>query len=179
MSGTGDYEFAATYTPRAATAAFAHGMTLNVTFEDLDGKPLDLAKLRQGDDAVVTISGTAPKTQTHLLQIVSLLPGCFSIEKSMPGTDDVPSFLHISKPENFTSQIDRFVASVRLGKPAWDTSSDSDADPTAMPAGQFLLAYVVKVTTAGVFTMPEVTVRDRLHPAISAGGGSRTISVGR
>jgi uncharacterized protein YfaS (alpha-2-macroglobulin family) len=48
-----------------------------------------------------------------------------------------------------------------------------------MPAGQFLLAYVVKVTTAGVFTMPEVTVRDRLHPAISAGGGSRTISVGR
>jgi uncharacterized protein YfaS (alpha-2-macroglobulin family) len=179
VRGTGDYDFAATYTPRAATAAFAHGMTLNVSFEDLNGKPLDLAKLRQGDDAVVTISGTAPKTQTHLLQIVSLLPGCFAIEKSMPGPDDVPPFLHSSKPESFSSQIDRFVASVRLGKPAWDTSSDSDADPTAMPAGQFLVAYVVKVTTAGAFTMPEVTVRDRLHPAISAGSGSRTISVGK
>jgi uncharacterized protein YfaS (alpha-2-macroglobulin family) len=179
VSGTGDYDFSATYTPRAATAAFAHGMTLNVTLENFDGGAVDLTKLHQGDDVVVTISGSAPKTQTHLLQIVSLLPGCFSIEKSMPGPDDRPVFLHISAPESFSSDIDRFVASVRLGKPAWDTSSDSDSDPTAMPAGQFLVAYIVKVTTAGRFTMPEVTVRDRLHPAISAGSSSRTISVGQ
>jgi uncharacterized protein YfaS (alpha-2-macroglobulin family) len=178
ISGHGYYDFTAHYVPAAPAPAFARGMTLKVTFADFGGHPLDLAKLRQGEDAVVTISGTAPRAGNHLLQIISLLPGCFSIEKTMPGPSDVPSFLHISNPESFSSDIDRFVATVRLGRPQWISADDVTADPTAMPAGQFLVAYTVKVTTAGSFSMPEVTVRDRLHPAIAAGSGSLVVTVG-
>jgi uncharacterized protein YfaS (alpha-2-macroglobulin family) len=178
ISGQGFYDLTAHYVPAAPALAFARGMTLKVTFADFDGHPLDLSKLRQGQDALVTISGTVPRAGNHLLQIVSLLPGCFSIEKSMPGPSDVPSFLHISDPESFASDIDRFVATVRLGRPQWISADDVTAEPTAMPLGQFLVAYTVKVTTAGSFTMPEVTVRDRLHPAIAAGSGSRIIMVG-
>jgi hypothetical protein len=114
-----------------------------------------------------------------LLQIVALTPGCFTIEKSMPGPNDVPAFAHISSTETVTSEIDRFVATVRLGTAAWNSgNSDSDSpDPTAMPDGQFLVAFVAKITTAGTFTMPEITVRDRLHPAISAASASRTLTV--
>jgi uncharacterized protein YfaS (alpha-2-macroglobulin family) len=181
IAGQGYYNLAVSYTPTAPTSAFAHGMTLSVTMTDLHGKPLNPAGLRQGGDAVISIFGTAPRDTTHLMQIVALTPGCFSIEKSMPGPNDVPAFAHISSTETVTSEIDRFIATVRLGTAAWNAgNSDSDTpDPTAMPAGQFLVVYVAKITTAGTFTMPEVTVRDRLHPAISAASSSRVLTVTR
>jgi uncharacterized protein YfaS (alpha-2-macroglobulin family) len=179
ISGQGYYDLAATYTPTAPTTAYAQGMTLTVTMKDLHGKPLDPANLHQGGDAVISIFGTAPRDTTHLMQIVALTPGCFTIEKSMPGPNDVPAFPHISSTESVTSEIDRFIATVRLGTAAWNAgNSDSDTpDPTAMPAGQFLVVYIAKITTAGTFTFPEVTVRDRLHPAISAASASRILTV--
>ncbi len=179
IAGQGFYNLAATYTPVTPTKPFAHGMTLTVTMTDLHGNKLDPTQLHQGGDAVISIFGTVPRNTTHLMQIVALTPGCFTIEKSMPGPNDVPAFAQISSTETVTSEIDRFVATVRLGTAAWNAgNSDSDSpDPTAMPAGQFLVVYVAKITTAGTFTLPEVTVRDRLHPAISAATASRTLTV--
>jgi uncharacterized protein YfaS (alpha-2-macroglobulin family) len=62
---------------------------------------------------------------------------------------------------------------------AWESSNDNanGDDTKVLPPGHFAVSYLAKVTTAGTFTLPEVTVRDRLHPAISAASGSQTIIV--
>ncbi len=183
VGGSGYYALTAHYVPVSPSVAFAHGMTLKAEYADFSGKPVDFAHLKQGQAILVTISGTVPRTGLHKLNIVSLLPGCFAIQKSMPGPSDDPSFLHISQPENFSSDVDRFLATVALGTPLWmqgNSGSDNSGTPGAplpMPPGQFLVAYIVKVTTLGTFIMPEVTVRDRLHPVINAGSGSRVITV--
>ncbi len=184
MRGAGYYALTAHYVPAAPAAPFAHGMTLNAEYDDLSRKPVDLTHLKQGQSILVIISGSVPRMGLHKLNIVSLLPGCFVIQKSMPGPADYPSFTRISQPENYVSDVDRFLATLQLGTPIWmqgsdnaDSSAESGNTPLPMPPGQFLVAYIVKVTTLGMFTMPEITVRDRLHPAINAGTGSRIVTV--
>jgi uncharacterized protein YfaS (alpha-2-macroglobulin family) len=151
-------------------------MVLQVAYADFAGKPVNLSALHQGQEVAVTISGVVPGTAFRSLNIVALLPGCFSIEKSMPGPSLYP--LPLSAPESYSSDVDRFLATVQLGQPAW-ASDDNDADSTApkLPPGHFAVAYLARVTTAGIFTLPEVTVRDRLHPAVNAASGSQTITV--
>jgi uncharacterized protein YfaS (alpha-2-macroglobulin family) len=184
LGGGGYYALTASYVPVAPAQPFAHGMTLKAEYDDFNGKPVDFAHLKQGQAILVTISGSLPGTGLHKLNIVSLLPGCFAIQKSMPGPSDYPSFPRISQPESYASDVDRFLATVELGVPLWmqgdngnSNASGTDGAPLPMPPGQFLVAYIVKVTTLGTFTMPEVTVRDRLHPAINAGSGSRIVTV--
>jgi uncharacterized protein YfaS (alpha-2-macroglobulin family) len=183
VGGAGYYALTAHYVPVSPVLPFAHGMVLKAAYDDLDGKPVDLLHLKQGQAILVTISGSVPRAGLHKLNIVSLLPGCFAIQKSMPGPHDYPSFLRISQPESFVSDVDRFLATVELGTPLWmqgnggTDSTGGNGTPLPMPPGQFLVAYIVKVTTIGTFTMPEVTVRDRLHPAINAGSGSRVVTV--
>jgi uncharacterized protein YfaS (alpha-2-macroglobulin family) len=182
LGGAGYYALTAHYLPVAPAAPFAHGMTLKAEYDDFNHKPVDLAHLKQGQAILVTISGSVPRAGLHKLNIVSLLPGCFAIQKSMPGPNDYPSFARISQPENFVSDVDRFLATVELGTPLWmqgngGTNNAGDGAPLPMPPGEFLVAYIVKVTTLGTFTLPEVTVRDRLHPVINAGSGSQVVTV--
>jgi hypothetical protein len=103
----------------------------------------------------------------------------------MPSRAAAP-LLVLSQPQSFSTDIDRFLASVQLGTPAWDDNrsdnssgdtSQGDSDIPRLPHGHFAVAYLAKVTTAGTFTLPEVTVRDRLHPAINAGSGSQSVTV--
>jgi uncharacterized protein YfaS (alpha-2-macroglobulin family) len=185
LSGTGYYAFSAQYVPAVPANAFAHGMALNVTYQDFSGRPLDLHALHQGQDVAVVISGSVPGNTVHNFGIVALLPGCFNIEKAMPSRAAAPSLV-LSQPQSFSTDIDRFLASVQLGTPAWDDNrsdnssgdtSQGDSDIPRLPHGHFAVAYLAKVTTAGTFTLPEVTVRDRLHPAINAGSGSQSVTV--
>jgi uncharacterized protein YfaS (alpha-2-macroglobulin family) len=183
LGGADYYALTAHYVPVTPAAPFAHGMTLRAEYDDFKNKPVDLAHLKQGQAVLVIISGSVPRMGLHKLNIVSLLPGCFAIQKSMPGPNDYPSFARISQPENFVSDVDRFLATVELGTPLWmqgnggSDSAGTDGAPLPLPPGEFLVAYIVKVTTLGSFTLPEVTVRDRLHPAINAGSGSRIVTV--
>ncbi len=184
VSGSGYYGVTAHYTPTVPAAAFAHGMDLHVSYQDFTGKPLDLKNLHQGQDVVVLIAGSVPAKRAAVLNIAALLPGCFSIEKAMPGPKDYPS-LTLSPTQSFSTDTDRFLATLQLGNFAWNSSDDnSDAsnssdtpDQKPLPPGSFAVAYLAKVTTVGSFTLPEVTVRDRLHPAISAGSGSQAVTV--
>jgi uncharacterized protein YfaS (alpha-2-macroglobulin family) len=177
LAGTGYYALTAQFTPTTPAAAFAHGMTLQVSYIGGDGKPVDLHGLHQGDEIAVTIAGAVPGKNVNLLNIAALLPACFSIEKAMPGPDLYPRAL--SNPQSYSSDVDRFLATVQLGQMAWESSKDNanGDDTKVLPPGHFAVSYLAKVTTAGTFTLPEVTVRDRLHPAISAASGSQTIIV--
>jgi uncharacterized protein YfaS (alpha-2-macroglobulin family) len=178
LAGSGYYALTAQYTPATPEAAFAHGMSLQVSYAGSDGKPVDLHALHQGQEIAVTIAGAVPGKSVNLLSIAALLPACFSIEKAMPGTNLYPNAL--SAPQNYSSDVDRFLATVQLGQMAWESSDDSNSDSgdaAVLPPGHFAVAYLAKVTTAGTFTLPEVTVRDRLHPAISASSGSQTVTV--
>lgn len=175
VSGTGYYALTARYTPTNAVAASAQGMALAVTYTSLDGKPVDLTKLHQGQELAVRIEGSVSGGGVHSLSIAALLPGCFAIEKSMPGATLYA--LPLSSPESYSSDIDRFLATVQLGTPDWiETDNQDDTTPT-LPAGHFAVAYLAKVTTAGTFTLPDVTVRDRLHPGVAASSGSSTVTV--
>ena len=178
LTGTGYYAFTAHYTPTTPAAPFAHGMTLTVTYQDLSGHTLNPNALHQGQEVAVLISGAVPGDDVHDLNIAALLPACFAIDKTMPGPQLYAATL--STPQSYSSDVDRFLATVQLGTPDWesDTSDDtSGTTPPQPPPGHFAVAYLAKVTTVGTFTLPEVTVRDRVHPAITAGSGSQSITV--
>jgi uncharacterized protein YfaS (alpha-2-macroglobulin family) len=187
LDGKGYYAFTADYTPEIATPAYAHGMVFNAQYLSLrTNQPVDLTQLHQGEDIVVVISGIADAKQVHEFHIAVLLPGCFAIERAMPGPSEIK--FPISDPLSFGSDIDRFLATVQLGTPVWnqndnnndndsdDSGSDSDQAPK-LPPGHFAVAYVAKVTAIGSFTLPEVTVRDRLHPALNAATAAQSITV--
>ena len=191
LDGKGYYAFTADYTPGIAAPAYAHFMVFNAQYLSLrTNQPVDLTKLHQGQDIVVVISGIADAKQLHEFHIVALLPGCFAIEKAMPGPSEIK--IPLSGALSYRSDVDRFLATVQLGTPDWDQNNndnndnnDNDGNDSGsgsnqapkLPPGHFAVAYVAKVTAIGSFTLPEVTVRDRLHPALNAATAAQSLTV--
>ena len=132
------------------------GFEIQRSFLTTDGKPADLAKLKQSDVLVVQIKGKAKDSDSHQALVVDLLPAGFEIENArLAGsrkTDQFSWLGDLSSPLYAEYRDDRFIAAINL-----------DADQS-----EFQFAYLVRAVTPGGYGLPASSAEDMYRPALSA-----------
>ncbi len=145
--------------PKTAPPAAAQGFTLTKRIATRDGKPVDLAAVRQNDRLVVVISGVAADQRLHPSVIADLLPAGLEIETVL-NPDDAGGngnngpykwIGELSYPRVAEARDDRFVAAVDVNG-----------------RNRFTLAYVVRAVTPGQFVMPGAVIEDMYRPGAFA-----------
>ena len=131
------------------------------------GSPINGSSFTQGDRVIVAISVASSEMRRTPLVVADLLPAGFEIEAVLRPEDAGPtgaySFLgELAYPDIAEARDDRFVAALDL----YDQR-------------RVTLAYMVRVVTPGMFTMPGVVAEHMYDPATFARTGSQTIQVAK
>jgi len=141
--------------PTSPPRAEENGLTLSKRLIGVDGRPVDPARLSQGDQVIVLVSGRSLQARATALVVDDPLPAGFEIETVL-GPDDAQSgpfrFLgKLTAADVQESRDDRYVAAMDLpGREA------------------FALAYVARAVTPGDFLLPGAEARDMYRPALNA-----------
>ena len=155
-------------TPLASPPAQEQGVSVQASFFTIQGAPVDLAHITQGQRIVVRLAGTSRQGRSTSLVLDDPLPAGFEIETALgpddgrgsgeQGSSNGPySFLgQINAPLAQESRDDRYVASLNVegGK-------------------SYAVAYVARAVTPGDFYVPGVEAHDMYRPQVyarSAGG---------
>jgi uncharacterized protein YfaS (alpha-2-macroglobulin family) len=156
--------------PTEAQPAVSHGAEVERQFFTLDGKPADLAKLRQNDIVVAVITGQFNDQANHRAMVIDLLPAGLEIENerltNTRRTGDLawlPELTGGSFGESSYVEFrdDRYIA-------AFDTRPDQQS---------FAFAYMLRAVTPGQYKAPAVELEDMYKPEIRARGPMGTASV--
>ncbi len=157
--------------PREAPPAMQAGYTISKNVFRMDGAPVDLNAIRQGDRVVVVISGQPEGARMHPTVLVDLLPAGLEIETVLNPSDGLWEDYDGSRrggPFAWAGQItytqvseardDRYVASANL-------------------RGPFRYAYIARAVTPGRFTLPAAQVEDMYRPGVMARSDSGVIRI--
>ena len=142
--------------PTSAPAPVSNGFTLTKRIVSRDGKPVDLASVRQNDRLVIVLTGAAQADRLHPAIIADLLPAGFEIEAVLTPEDGGGQYNsgpykwigEISRPKIAEARDDRYVAAIDLRR------------------DRFTLAYVVRAVTPGAFVLPGAVIEDMYHPGV-------------
>ncbi len=155
--------------PRDQRPAENHGFVLERKFHLADGKPADLAKLRQNDLVVVVVSGEWAESEAegaHAL-LVDLIPAGFELENARlaggRGAKDFAWMPELTEATHVELRDDRFVAGLTLTK--------GDAS--------FTLAYLMRAVTPGRYVVPGSFVEDMYRPERLARTAAGTAVISR
>ncbi|BBK35418.1 alpha-2-macroglobulin [Allostella sp. ATCC 35155] len=155
--------------PRETRPAENHGFVLERRFHLPDGRPADLAKVRQNDLVVVVISGEWAETEAegaHAL-LVDLIPAGFELENARlaggRGPKDFAWLPDLTEAAHTELRDDRFVAGLTLGK--------GDA--------AFTQAYLLRAVTPGRYVVPGSYIEDMYRPERFARTAPATATIGR
>ena len=155
--------------PVAPLPAAHTGITLKREFHTLDGKPADLAKLKQNDRLVVTLQGATADVRHHQIAVLDLLPAGFEIEGAVKADKDGKTaypWLGALRALRLTeARDDRFVASFVVHP---DEASIFVDDPKKEELPTYLIAYVVRAITPGTYVLPAAVASDMYRPMIKA-----------
>ena len=131
----------------------------------MTGGRVDLGKVRQGDQMVVSVVITPEQRRTNPVIIADLLPAGFEIEailKYEDGLDAQGAFFwvgNIATPNVSEARDDRFVAAI-----------DARNEPVT-------LAYVVRAVTPGEFALPGAVTEDMYRADVFARSDSQTVTI--
>ncbi|HUK06600.1 MAG TPA: alpha-2-macroglobulin [Stellaceae bacterium] len=185
LANAGDRELYATVSvegvPSEPLPPESKGATMERTFFTLDGKPADIAHLKQNDRIIVSISGRISDNRHHEMVLRDLLPAGLEIEAAIPATDDNSNntspyaFLPKQRFTHLTeARDDRFVTSfVVLGEGDyyyWITD-DRDDDNT------FAFAYIARAVTPGSYVLPAAYIEDMYRPGVRARTAMGSLSI--
>jgi uncharacterized protein YfaS (alpha-2-macroglobulin family) len=149
--------------PAQPEPADRSGMRVARRFLTLDGRPLNLDALRQGDTFLLVLEGRAETGETHRAMLQQGLPAGWEIQSRLPpGEQRGQAFLGtLSDAEAFPARDDRFAAAADL------------------TAGQPMLRYALRVraVTAGSFELPGAEIQDMYRPGIFARQAAARITV--
>jgi uncharacterized protein YfaS (alpha-2-macroglobulin family) len=157
-------------TPLASPPAMAQGVSVATSFWTVQGQPVDLAHVVQGERVVVRIAGASHQGGAASLVLDDPLPAGFEIETALgpddgkgngeKGSSNGPySFLgQIDAPLAHEARDDRYVAALKVaGNKA------------------FAVAYVARAVTPGDFYVPGAEAHDMYRASVYArSAGSRT-----
>ncbi|MDZ7627767.1 MAG: alpha-2-macroglobulin [Parvularculaceae bacterium] len=154
--------------PAAAPAASSQGFDLTKRLFMRDGRPADLATVKQNDRLVVVLTATAKSDRVHPAIIADLLPAGFEIESVLTPNDGAVEesggpyrwIGPISWTKVAEARDDRFVAAIDL----------YTKDPVR-------LAYLVRAVTPGDFVFPGAVIEDMYRPGVFARTESGRVKV--
>ena len=156
--------------PSEAQPVASKGAEVDRQFFTLDGKPADLAKLKQNDIVVAVITGNFNDRANHRAMVIDLLPAGLEIENerltNTRRTGDLAWLPELSGGSYGESSYvefrdDRFIA-------AFDTRPDQQG---------FTFAYMLRAVTPGRYKAPAVELEDMYKPEIRARGAMGTAAV--
>lgn len=146
--------------PITPPPAVAQGFTLTKRVATRDGKPVDLAAVRQNDRLVIVVAGKASADRLHPAIVADLLPAGFEIEAVLTPEDGAQEGASgpykwigpISYTKVAEARDDRFVA-------ALDLFNNENG---------FTLAYVARAVTPGEYVFPGAVIEDMYRPGVFA-----------
>lgn len=159
--------------PRVAPEPFANGFTISKRYRAMDGKPLELSNMAQGERAIVQIDFSSTSRRSRMAIIADLLPAGVEIETVLRPKDAVVmeygertegpyAFLGaLSDFDIIEARDDRLVASR-------ETYRQDD----------YRLAYIIRAVTPGEFANPGVVVEDMYRPEDQAVTAASRLSIG-
>ena len=139
--------------PVVKEPAAASGYQIERSYYNLDGKPADLARLKQNDRLVTVLKVTETEAAYARLLLVDLLPAGLEIDN--PKLVDSGSVASLNWLKSKVSPVhteyrdDRFVA-------AFNRNGRDKAF--------FYAAYIVRAVTPGRYVLPPATVEDMYRP---------------
>jgi hypothetical protein len=155
--------------PATAQPAAQNGVTLSKAILTMDGKPANLATVKQNDRFIVALSGEMADTRARMMALLDLLPAGFEIEGAVQRNDDgstIYPFLPVQAAANIVeARDDRFITTFDIG------SSYQPTDPkeaAKQPKPTFHFAYIVRATIPGSYVVPAAVVEDMYGPDIRA-----------
>ncbi|WP_114395050.1 alpha-2-macroglobulin family protein [Oleisolibacter albus] len=151
--------------PKAAPEPLASGLSLTRSLLDAKGKPVDPAKVPQGEMLVVVLEGKAEVPPRGPLLVTDMLPAGFVIENvRLAGSaqlGDLSWLGPLSDAQQVEFRDDRFLA-------ALDLPADSSS---------FRLVYLARAVTPGRFALPAARVEDMVDPGHLARTAAGTLTV--
>ncbi|MEZ6028344.1 MAG: alpha-2-macroglobulin [Hyphomonadaceae bacterium] len=153
--------------PASAPPPAFDGMVASKQLWTPGGSPINGTSFTQGDRVIVAISVASSEMRRTPTVVADLLPAGFEIEAVLrpedAGQSGPYSFLgELGYLDIAEARDDRFVAAVDL-----------------FDQRRVTMAYMVRVVTPGVFTMPGVVVEHMYAPDTFARTGSQTIQVAK
>ncbi|MFL1463031.1 alpha-2-macroglobulin family protein [Roseococcus sp. DSY-14] len=149
--------------PAEAPPAGRSGMTVRRRFLALDGTPLNLDALRQGQDFLLVLEARAETGQRHLAMIQQGLPAGWEVVARLgPGAaPGFPALGELGEADALPALDDRLAAAVTL----------------TPEAREFRLAARLRAVTAGRFELPGAEVADMYRPSTFARQAAGRVSV--
>ena len=161
-SGTFYYQWSAAGVPESGKVEEQdNGLEVRRSFLDPAGKPVDLAKLKQGDVVIVDIALEAALGCKNVV-LVDLLPAGFEVENPRLASTDTSdlSDKDMINPQKIDIRDDRVLVFT---------------DVTL--AGHY--RYVVRAVTPGKFKLPAVSAESMYDPSIASVNGAGEIVIAR
>ena len=155
--------------PAQALPAAQNGVTLSKAILTMDGKPANLATVKQNDRFIVALSGEMSDNRARIMALLDLLPAGFEIEGAVQRNDDgstIYPFLPVQAAANIVeARDDRFVTTFDIGS-AYQPTDPKEA--AKQPKPTFHFAYIVRATIPGSYVVPAAVVEDMYGPDIKA-----------
>ncbi|MGE0725274.1 MAG: MG2 domain-containing protein [Alphaproteobacteria bacterium] len=155
--------------PAAIRPAEQQGFVLERKFHRPDGKPADLARVRQNDLIVVVVSGERADTDTDAAEalLVDLIPAGFELENAAlvggRGAHEFGWLPDLSEVSHVELRDDRFVAGMTLTK----------------SSAAFTVAYLMRAVTPGRYVQPASYLEDMYRPERFARTAVETVTIER
>ena len=153
--------------PATPEPAASRGYQVERQYYKLDGKPADLAQVKQNDRLVVVLKVTELEAAYARLMLVDKLPAGLEIDNPRLFDGGSVSDLAFAKatvePTHQEFRDDRFVA-------AFDRSGSDRAT--------FNIAYIVRAVTPGRYVLPPAIVEDMYRPERFGRTGTGTFDIG-
>ncbi len=164
--------------PASPLPAAQNGVTLSKAILTMDGKPANLATVKQNDRFIVALSGEMADTRARLMALLDLLPAGFEIEGAVQRNDDgstIYPFLPVQAASNIVeARDDRFITTFDVGSSYQPTDAKEAAK---VPKPTFHFAYIVRATIPGSYVVPAAVVEDMYGPDVRARTNMGTMTV--
>jgi uncharacterized protein YfaS (alpha-2-macroglobulin family) len=150
-------------TPEPATA---NGFKVERNYFTLDGKPVDVSKVKQNDRFAVVVKVTEAKPEFGHIMVSDYLPAGFEIDNphlvSSGETGTLDWIEDGEAPVNTEFRDDRFTAAI---------------DRAANDKAVFTVAYVVRAVSPGKYVLPQAYVEDMYNPSRYGRTGTGSVEV--
>jgi alpha-2-macroglobulin len=152
--------------PITPEPAASNGFKIERNYFTLDGKPADVAKVKQNDRFAVVLKITEAKPEFGHIMVSDYLPAGFEIDNphlvSSGETGTLDWIEDGEEPEDTEFRDDRFTAAI-----------DRAADAKAV----FTVAYVVRAVSPGKYVLPQAYVEDMYNPSRYGRTGTGAVEV--